>query len=285
MQLAVLGMGKMGRALAVRLLAGGHQVRVWNRSPGRTGPLVGAGAEEAGDIAAASKDAEAVFTSLSDDRAVSDVLAPDDGPRPGIEAGTLVVECSTISPATTRRLAATYPGRYVASPILGAPQAVEAGQAALAVAGPAEALDHLAPVWETLGGNVRRCGDDPGLASVVKLLSNYLLMAGLVVLSEAAVAGQVAGLDDDVLEDLLGQSPLVAPGLGNRLADLLGGDHRGWFPTPMGAKDVGLFLGIAAAAEVELPVAELVRSRYLQAAEAGWDEADIAAVVELLRAR
>jgi 3-hydroxyisobutyrate dehydrogenase-like beta-hydroxyacid dehydrogenase len=117
----------------------------------------------------------------------------------------------------------------------------------------------------------------------VKLINNYLLMGGLAIAAEAVAAGQRAGLDDGFLTDLLGGLPLVAAGLRNRLDDLVAGDHDGWFPTPMGAKDMRLFLDMATSDPTALPVAVVVEERYTEAARVGLDRRDITAVVELLR--
>jgi 3-hydroxyisobutyrate dehydrogenase-like beta-hydroxyacid dehydrogenase len=282
MRIAVLGLGQMGRALAGRLLTQGHDVTVWNRSPGRAGELVARGAHEARAAAAAVARAEVVMSILVADDAVIEVLMPSQRPLP-VAAGAVVVECSTVSPATTRSLALAYGERLIACPVLGAPAALEAGEAALAVAGPAELVDQLAPLWNDLSSRVRRCGDDPGLALIVKLVNNYLLMGGVAILAEAIVAGQRAGLTDELLTDVLSGSPLVAPGLLNRLADLVAGDHDGWFPTPMGAKDVHLLLELAVSHSTVLPIAHLVEARYTEAAASGLAELDITAVIELVR--
>jgi 3-hydroxyisobutyrate dehydrogenase-like beta-hydroxyacid dehydrogenase len=282
MRIAVLGLGRMGQALAGRLLAEGQEVTVWNRSPGKATGLVGRGATEASSAAGATSGAEVIMTLLAADDAVIEVLVPSGRPLP-VAADAIVVECSTVSPATTRSLAVAYHDRLVASPVLGGPAALEAGEATFAVAGPPDLIGALGPLWAALGGAVRRCGDDPGLALVVKLVNNYLLMGGLAILSEAVVAAQRAGLDDAFLIDLLPTLPLVAPGLRNRIADLVAGDHDGWFPTPMGAKDVRLLLELMAGHSTVLPVAELVGARYAEAASTGLGEGDLTAVIELLR--
>jgi 3-hydroxyisobutyrate dehydrogenase-like beta-hydroxyacid dehydrogenase len=282
MRIAVLGLGQMGRALAGRLVAEGHEMTVWNRSPGRATDLVAGGAREAASPAQAATGQEVVMSILAADAAVTEVLLPGGEPLP-LATDAVLVECSTVAPATTRHLAARYGGRLVASPVLGAPAALEAGTAGLALAGPADLIDRLQPVWASISGQVRRCGDDPGLALVVKLINNYLLMGGLAIAAEAVAAGQRAGLDDGFLTDLLGGLPLVAAGLRNRLDDLVAGDHDGWFPTPMGAKDMRLFLDMATSDPTALPVAVVVEERYTEAARVGLDRRDITAVVELLR--
>lgn len=277
MELTVLGMGQMGRALATRLLDTDHSVTVWNRSPGKADDVVARGATEARSVEEAVAGADAVLTMVTDDHAVRSVLLPGGSPR-RLDA---LLDCSTVSPATTRELAAAYGPRFAACPVLGGPAATAGGEAALVVAGPSPLLDRLGPVLTSLSPSVRRVGDDPAAATTVKLLGNYLLLGGLAVLAEAVAAGQSAGLPDDVLVGFF--EAVAAPSLRNRVADVVRGDHDGWFPTPMGAKDVHLLTDTAEAAGVRLPVAALVASRYDEAAAAGLADRDVAAVVELLR--
>jgi 3-hydroxyisobutyrate dehydrogenase-like beta-hydroxyacid dehydrogenase len=282
MRIAMLGLGRMGRGMAARLLSGGHELTVWNRSPGKGDELVARGAVRASRAEEAAGGAEVVMTSLTADDAVIDVLLPLGQPL-RLDAGAVVVECSTVLPATVRSLAVAYRERLVACPILGSPSAVESGQAGLAVGGPAELVDELEPLWSSLSSTVWRCGDDPGQAEIVKLVNNYLLMGGVAVLAEAVAAGQRAGLADEFLIDLLSELPMVATGLRNRVEDLVAGDHEGWFPTPFGAKDVHLLVEVASGHSTALPIAELVEKRYADAAASGLAERDITAVIELIR--
>lgn len=283
MRTAVLGMGRMGRALAGRLLARGHGVRIWNRTPGRAGELVGAGAVEAGTPSEAARGTEAVLMSLADDRASHDVMAwltglTADGDTP------VIVDTSTVAPATARELRDQAPGRrFLAAPILGGPPAVAAGQAMGLIGGDREHMRRLSGLWPDIFAVQRYCGDDPGNALAYKLLNNYLLMAGLAIVAEVVATGQAAGLDPSMLRDFLSQWPTVAPALHNRLDDVIAGDHRGWFTTRLGAKDVRLTVELAASLGLDLPLARLVEHRYREAAEHGWGDADIAAIVELIR--
>ena len=285
MRTAVLGLGRMGQAVATRLLAAGHGVAVWNRTPGRAGAVVAAGAHEAASIADAVRGVDGVLLSLTDDAAVREVVVGPHGVRAAaLDGAALVVDTSTVSPATSREIAAALGDRLVAAPILGAPQAVATGGATVLLGGPRDVVDRLEPLWSALSSTRRYCGPEPAHATSVKLLCNYLLMAGIAALSEAVAAGQAVGLGDAFLRDLFAHVPLVAPALQNQLDDVLAGDHRGWFTTRLGAKDVRLTAEMAAAAGVRLPLAEVVRLRYEEAAASGWGDADIGAVVELLRA-
>ena len=279
MQMTVLGLGNMGSALAARLLDGGHDVVVWNRTASRADALVARGARAAADIAEAAATADAVMISVRDDDAATEVV----GALSAAGVSVPVVNCTTSAPPRTSAMADLVP-TFVAAPILGAPQAVANGTATYVVAGPPAQLAALEPVWPCLTNRVLNCGADPARASTVKLMSNHLLLSGLVALSEAVVVGQAAGLEDDMVRDVLGSHPMVPTGLLNRLDDLIDGDHtRGWFDTTLGAKDLALFVDLAAAHGVDPVLAELARDRYLAAADSGLSSLDAAAVVELLR--
>jgi 3-hydroxyisobutyrate dehydrogenase-like beta-hydroxyacid dehydrogenase len=284
MRLAVLGMGRMGHAVAERLLGGDHEVTVWNRTPHKADDLVAKGAQEAATPAAAAEETEATFTSLTDDDAVRSVVAGPNGVAAGLGEGVLI-DASTVAPATTAELAEAVGGRLLASPILGSPTAVVSGEAGYLIGGPHELYDRLAPAYGALAEAPRRVyvGEDPSLATTLKLISNYLLMSGIAALAEAVVTAQAVGVPDELIRNYLRQLPLVAPALHNRLDDIVSGDHDGWFSTTLGAKDVRLAADLARAHGVELPLADAVKRRFEEAAARGWADADIGAVVELLR--
>lgn len=284
MQVAVIGMGRMGRALGERLLASGHGVRVWNRTAGRADDLVAAGASEARSPADAAGSAQVAITALTDDAAVSEVCAGSEGVWSALTQGQVLIDATTVAADTSRRLASGTPGgRFLAAPILGSPQATAAGQAVLLVGGPRAIAESLEPLFDDLASQHRFCGEDPGLASAMKLLSNYLLMAGIGVLAEVVATAERLDLGADWLREFLGQSPLVAPGLHNRLDDVLCGQHEGWFTTELAAKDVRLAGDLARSVGIELPLARLVEKRLVLTAQSGYQDADLGAIIEPLR--
>ena len=276
----------MGHAVAERLLGGDHEVTVWNRTPHKADDLVANGARVAATPAAAAEEAEATFTSLADDAAVRAVVTGRDGVAVGLGDGVLI-DTSTVSPATTADLAEAVAGRLLASPILGSPTAVVLGEAGYLIGGPRALYDRLAPVYDVLveGGRRVYVGENAGVATTLKVLSNYLLMSGIGALAEAVATAQAVGLSDELIRDYLGQLPLVAPALRNRLDDIVSGGHDGWFSTTLGAKDVRLAEDLARSHGVLLPLADAVKRRFEEAAAQGWADADIGAVVELLRKR
>jgi 3-hydroxyisobutyrate dehydrogenase-like beta-hydroxyacid dehydrogenase len=275
----------MGRAVAGRLLQHGCEVTVWNRTPGKAAEVAGAGATQADSPAGAAEGAEAVLMSLSDDRAVLEVVGQLGGLETGPQ-GPVLVDMSTVSPETSRRVAGMAPGgRFLAVPIIAAPRTVTEGLAAGLLGGERRLADRLEPLWQKLFCVHWFCGEDPGAATTFKLLNNYLLMASVAVAAEVVATAEVAGLDVKLLREVLDQWPTVPLAIRNRLDDMIGGDHRrGWFATWLGAKDVRLVAEVAESCGLALPIARLVEDRYQRAADGGWREADIAAVVELVRA-
>lgn len=284
MRLAVLGMGKMGHALAGRLLGDGHEVTVWNRTPGKADDLVEAGARQAASAAEAGEKAEVVITVLTDDSAVLTVMAGKDGVAGRLGRESVLIDMSTVSPATSAELAETSKAPFLSGPILGAPAAVSSGKAVYLVSGPKTAFETVAPVYESLSEDVRFLGEDPQLAPKMKLLANTLLLAGVAVLAEVVSAADAVGLSEETVRDFLASSPLVAPGLANRLEALLTRDHRGWFTTALGSKDLRLAEDMAKRERLTLPILELLAGRYQEAAASGLSESDVTAIVELTRA-
>ena len=280
MDVAVLGMGRMGSALAIRLLHGGHRVAVWNRSKGKAGEVVSAGAREAQSVADAVRDADVVITMLANDEAVRAVALGD--LRSSIGDQAIYVNCSTVSPALNSELAHAFAARFLAMPVLGGPAAVRAGQAAYLPGGEGSVAGRLAPVLSSLSATIHRY-DTASLATTAKLATNLLLLSQITALAESFAVGRSGGLSDDQLRELLGGSVMVAPGIQNRFEDILTGPQDGWWTTVLGAKDASLAINVARGAHVELPEAEAVKQLYDKAAASGLDHADVAAVTELYR--
>ena len=222
--------------------------------------------------------------SLADDDAVRAAVCGPDGAAAGIGDGVLV-DASTVSPETSAQVARAASGRFLAAPILGAPAAVVSGEAVYIISGSHELYERVRPAFEALAeeGHRRYVGEDPKLAETLKLLSNYLLLSGIAILAETIATAQAVGLADDLIIDYFAHLPLVAPALRYRLEDIVSGDHKGWFATRLGANDLRLAEELARAHGVPLPLAEAVKRRYEQAAAEGWSDADIGAVVEVVR--
>ncbi len=215
MNLAVLGMGRMGQALAARLLDLGNDVTIWNRTAGRAPDLVERGAKEASSVAEAVADVDLAITVLANDDAVKAVALGEGGIRSALAEGAVYVDASTVAPATSEELAKGFE-RFAAMPVLGPPPQVAAGKAVFLIGasdGAREVVGHLFPglAEKTIAY------DRPSAAAVAKLTVNLLLLDGIAALAEAVAGGRAGGLSDDQLRELLGDSPMVAPGIKDSL--------------------------------------------------------------------
>lgn len=203
MRVAFLGLGRIGAAMAANIVAGGHAVTVWNRSPGRARDLVDAGAREGEDIADAVGDAEAVMLSLFDATSVHDILGDVIiAARPG----TLVINLTTVGAADARDIgsAAVVAGlRYLDAPVVGSVAPARQGKLRILVGSSNTDAAAAAPLLDLLG-TTRRTGD-VGTASALKVVANLGLALATASLAEALRLGDDQGLDHAlVLEVLLG---------------------------------------------------------------------------------
>jgi 3-hydroxyisobutyrate dehydrogenase-like beta-hydroxyacid dehydrogenase len=278
MQIAIIGLGRMGRALAERWLEEGHQVSVWNRTSSRAAALQEQGARGMASADDIGDECDAVFLCLADDQSTLDVAAPH-GQARASWTQTLVVNTGTVAPDVITALEHTYGERFVNAQIIGAPQALRSGAAKFIVGGPASGRATLLPLWKGFAGALD-VGERPQTAAVIKLLNNQMLLVQLAVIAETVRAGRAAGVDDAALATTLRESAMMPAGLRNRIDVLFDPDHAGWFSTVQGAKDVTLFLDLAKGSGAPLPVTEAARDAYRQVAQDGWETHDITALVE-----
>lgn len=186
MDIGFIGLGEMGAAMVANMLKAGHSVRVWNRSAEKAQPLVGLGAQVVGSPAEAFT-GDAVFSMLADDAALHDVISAsllEHAPR-----GLIHVNMATISVSLAEQLATAHASRgvhYVAAPVMGRPDVAAAGKLTIVAAGPAEAIDRVQPVFDSIGQKTWRIGSLPQQANVVKLAANFMLAAAVESLGEAS---------------------------------------------------------------------------------------------------
>jgi 3-hydroxyisobutyrate dehydrogenase-like beta-hydroxyacid dehydrogenase len=278
MKVAVIGLGRMGCALAERLLEEGHQVSVWNRTPGRAGALREQGAQVMGSADDLGDECDAVFLCLADDQSTLDVAAPK-GQARASWARTLVVNTGTVAPDVITALAHAYGERFVNAQIIAAPEALRSGAAKFIVGGPESGRATLLPLWKAFAGALD-VGERPQTAAIIKLLHNQMLLVQLAVIAETLRAGRAAGIDDATLAATLRGSAMMPAGLRNRIDVFFDPDHAGWFSGVQGAKDVTLFLDLAKGSGAPLPVTEAARDAYRQVVQDGWETHDVTALVE-----
>ncbi|HLT12256.1 MAG TPA: NAD(P)-binding domain-containing protein [Micromonosporaceae bacterium] len=266
-RIAVLGTGKMGAAIASRLIDAGHRVTVWNRSASRTGGLVDKGARAAVSAAEAVADAEVVITMLADARAVETVLLGEHNAVANLPQGSCVVQMATIGPAAMMDLARRLPAGIdvVDAPVAGSVAAARSGELRLLVGASENTVERLHPILSGLG-TVHRCGG-VGTGSAAKLVVNAALIMAMAALADALAVAEAVGVDRDVALSLLATGPL---GGAVRRATALGAD----FSIALAGKDIQLTLDLVS--DRSVPVARAAAT----AVDAAPDQsADLAALV------
>jgi len=281
MRIAVIGMGSMGRAFATRALERGHGVAVWNRSPGRAAAVVAAGAVEV-PLERAVGDADVVLLVLSDDEAVLKVCEGDGGILASLGSSTVLLNVSTVSPDTVRHLAAVGPAdRVLDAPVMGAPENVAVGHCRFLVGGPLPTISSCDPLWTDLGVGYTHCGPI-GTASIMKLISNLLLITGVAALAEAIATARRQGISDDLLQDVLGQSPVISPASAIRLKNIIDPDHPGWFSPTLARKDLRLAVGLAEQSGVPVRVGPATDTLLTTVVDGDTEWPDFSAIIEAL---
>ncbi|NEA29215.1 NAD(P)-binding domain-containing protein [Actinomadura bangladeshensis] len=234
-RIAFLGLGRMGSPMAGRLLAAGHDVSVWNRTPGRAAPLAGAGAAVHATPAEAVADRDLVITMLTDADAVEDVLFGPLGAAPALEPAAVIADMSTIGPDAVRRVRDRLPAGigHVDAPVSGSVPQAEAGELVI-LAGAADAdLARCAAAFEALG-TVRHVGP-PGSGAALKVVVNSVLVGNFAVLGEALAIADRLGVDTGLALDALSRISSQA----RRLLDDAGPPR---FTLALAAKDLALAL-------------------------------------------
>jgi 3-hydroxyisobutyrate dehydrogenase-like beta-hydroxyacid dehydrogenase len=266
MQIGFIGLGSMGAGMAASLVRAGHQVTVYNRSPSKAAPLVSLGATVAERPADASR-GEAVVTMLADDDAADSVVFGSDGILEALSEGAVHVSCSTISVALSRRLAEAHAGRgqrYVSAPVFGRPDAAAAAKLFVVAAGAAESIASVQPVLDAIGQRSFVISDQPEAANLVKLSGNFLIASVIESLGEALALVSKGGVDPAAYLELLTSTLFNAP-VYKTYGALITSAEPGpvGFAAPLGLKDIRLALAAGEALRVPMPVASVLRDRFL----------------------
>ncbi len=269
----------MGRAFAARALSRGHEVRVWNRTPGRATELVASGAIEARTVTSAVGGTEVALVVVADDDALLGVCLGAEGVLASLPPAGVLATVSTVSPDTVGRLAASADRVVIDAPVVGSPEMILNGNGQFLVGGPRARIEALQPLWDDLGASYTHCGP-LGSGVALKLVLNMLLITGVSAMAEGIATARGHGLSDDLLREVLAHSPMVSPASLVRLEGVLDPSHPGWFTPQLARKDVRLANDLARQSGVEPrmgPAAETLLSAVI-GTDLSW--ADFAAVIE-----
>jgi len=277
MEAGLIGLGRMGTGIAKSLLRSGHRLTVFNRTRERAELLRADGANVARSVAEACQSG-VVLTMVADDAALEALVFGEDAIRASLRAGGLHVSLSTISVALSDRLAAEHTKagqQFVAAPVFGRPEAAESAKLSVVAAGPSASVQRCKPLFESMGPKLLVVGERPSMANVVKLSGNFLIATVLESLAEALTFARKSGVDPGVLLDFLTTTMFTAPVYKSYGELIVQGKHEpAGFALPLGLKDLRLVLQAAESAGVPMPIASVLRDRFITALARGNQDKD-----------
>jgi 3-hydroxyisobutyrate dehydrogenase len=268
-----IGLGIMGQGMAHNLLKAGFPLTVWNRTAGKVDPLLKAGAQAGKDPADVAVRSDIIVICVSDTPDVEAVILGEGGVLVGARAGSLVVDCSTISPTVTQKLAKTLAEKQVAmldAPISGGSEGAAQGALSIMVGGDAKDFERALPVFAAMGKKITHVGTN-GAGQTVKLVNQILVVGTALAMCEGLLFAQAGGVDLKKTLEAVSAGAAGSWMLSNRGPQIIRRDWRPGFTIDLQEKDVRLVLGAADDLGVPLPGTALIHQLYrtLQARDLG----------------
>ena len=289
-RIAFIGLGNMGGPMAINLAKAGHQVRVFDLSTAAVAAVVAAGGVAAASAHDAVADAQVVISMLPASRHVESLYLGEGGLMAAIADGALVIDSSTIAPASAQKVAQAAAERglqMIDAPVSGGTAGAQAGTLTFIVGGPADALERARPVLENMGRNIFHVGGN-GAGQVAKLCNNMALGVIMAATGEAISLGVAHGLNAGVLSQMMAVSTGRSwatevcnpwPGVLENAPASRG--YSGGFGNDLMLKDLGLAVEAAVAKGASIPLGELARNLYSINSQQGNGGLDFSSVVKL----
>jgi len=276
-----IGIGQMGLPMAHNLLRAGTVLKVYNRTPEKTQPLVAAGAEQMASARAVVEGAEIVFLMLANGDAIKAVMHGEDGILAAIAPGKTIIDMSTIAPEESQTFArevADRGGRYIDAPVSGSVGAAEAAQLIILAGATATELAHYQCYLDLLGRKTIAFGGD-GKGSSAKLAINLLLGITGQGIAESLLLAQKSGLDQEAMLELIGLSGMNTPLFQAKKEMYRRQSYPPAFMLELMSKDLGLITDEATRLGLDLPLARNAHATFIQARDHGKGKLDMAAVL------
>ena len=282
-----IGLGNMGVPMVKNLLKAGFEVTVYNRTAAKAAPLQEAGAKLAVSPAALWETADTIITMVADDAALQQIHQGKDGLLagaaaygPGARSGATVIDMSTVSPATSRDLAAKLAAwgvDYLDAPVAGSVNPAELGQLVIMVGGKKEVYERAAPIFEKLGKAQFYLGQQ-GSGNNAKLAINTLLAFNMQGLAESVLFASEHGIRPEAMLAIIGESAVANAITKMKTANILQANYQPAFALKHLAKDLRLAQGQG----LHTPAGKVIHDSYQQALVEGWGEKDISAIFPFL---
>ncbi|OGR41873.1 MAG: hypothetical protein A2X35_11215 [Elusimicrobia bacterium GWA2_61_42] len=281
-RIGFVGLGIMGRAMAMNLVKAGFQVTVYNRTRQRTMEFADLGCDVAATPRALAKAADTVIIMVSDTTAMDAVMEGPEGVLSAFSGGNTLINMSTLSPAYTAALAKkcyTAGVSFLDCPVSGSKPAAESGQLVILAGGEKTAVEKNGPVLKAMSRAVVYAGPAPA-GTALKLCVNLIVAQLTTALAEAAVLASAQGLDPALIFETLAANPALNCGyFGLKKENILKMDFSPAFPLKHMLKDARFMLAEAAARKIELPVTAAAEALMSRAAASGYGDKDLSAVL------
>jgi 3-hydroxyisobutyrate dehydrogenase-like beta-hydroxyacid dehydrogenase len=279
MQIAFLGLGKMGCAIARHLLKAGHNLTVWNRTASHAEPLGTLGATVAASPSEAVAHADVTFTMVMDDAALESVII-ESGAIKAMQADSIHVSLSTISVALSNRLTDTHRAagtHFAAAPVFGRPNVAEEGRLWTVTAGELAVIEKIHPLLDSFSRGITVVSEEPSAAHALKLGGNFLITAMIASVSESLVFAGALGIDPALFLETVNNALFRSPFYEAYGKVMLNQPEQPGATIALGEKDLRLLREAASSAGVKTQLADLFESNFQKAIEAGMKDQDWAA--------
>jgi 3-hydroxyisobutyrate dehydrogenase/glyoxylate/succinic semialdehyde reductase len=281
MKIGFIGLGIMGSRMAANLLKHGHSLVVHNRTRAKADPLVADGATWADSPAALAEQVEIIFTMLARPDTVEEAALGKDGFLSRLQKGRMWVDCSTVDPSFSRKMAAEAQARgirFLGAPVTGSKIPAAQGKLTFWVGGDAADLEAARPLLQYMGSRIVHCGGQ-GMGASLKMVMNQLLGTELAAFAEGLVLGQSLGLSREILFDALFNGPAAAPFVAVKRQRIEAGNYaQADFELRMLQKDLHLASVSAYESDVAMPLTNVAKEIYRLAIREGHGDEDISAI-------
>ena len=280
LNLGFVGLGALGLPMAINLHRAGFRLRVHTRSRrAETHPEL-EGAARCDSPATTSAGVDVLLLCVSDDAAVEAVLFGPNGAASQLTAGSVVLDCSTIAPATAQRCAellARQNVHYLDAPVTGGTEGAKRGSLTVLAGGTSEILERVRPILEVIGGSIHHFGS-VGRGQQVKAVNQVLVAGSYAAVAEAVALGQRLDLPMPKVIDALKNGAAGSWALEHRSTSMLEGTYPLGFRLRLHRKDLGIALDAARVAQLDLPVTTLVEQLELDLIQKGHGDEDVSAL-------
>jgi 3-hydroxyisobutyrate dehydrogenase len=285
MRIAWIGLGTMGAAMAAHLVRAGHGVVVHNRTKGRAAPLLALGAQWADSPAEAAAGAEIVFTCVSDSPDVEQVVLGTGGAAERMSPGSVLVDCSTISPATTRTLAVELAARGIGAvdaPVSGGSEGAQKGTLTAFVGGDVTDIATVGSALEAFCATITHLGP-AGAGQAAKAVNQVLIAGTYATLGEALVLGEKEGLPMEALVAALSAGAAQSWVLANRAKNVITDEYPLGFRVELHLKDLRIALAEAARLDVPMEITDRIAGQEARLVDAGHGAEDVSNLARVPR--